>query len=101
MATVITGWGRGAWSEGPWGEAIPVVVTGVEATGEVGVVEVSIGATAAVAGVSATGRVGVAIAGLSITAEVTGVEAEAQTTAPTVWGPLIPDAGTTWTSIAA
>jgi len=28
----ITGWGRGTWSEGDWGEFIPVSVTGVSAT---------------------------------------------------------------------
>ena len=30
----ITGWGRGTWGQGAWNQAIPVVVTGVSATGE-------------------------------------------------------------------
>jgi hypothetical protein len=32
----ITGWGRDTWSSGPWGEPIPVEITGVAATGGVG-----------------------------------------------------------------
>ena len=36
----ITGWGRGTWSSGAWGEAIPVELTGVSATGATGSVSV-------------------------------------------------------------
>jgi hypothetical protein len=32
----ITGWGRGTWSEATWGEPIPVEVTGVSITAELG-----------------------------------------------------------------
>ena len=33
---VISGWGRGTWSEGEWGTPLPVVVTGVSRAGAVG-----------------------------------------------------------------
>ena len=36
----ITGWGRGAWSAGPWSEPVPVEVTGESATGGVGSVAI-------------------------------------------------------------
>jgi hypothetical protein len=32
----VTGWGRGTWSEATWGEPIPVEVTGVSITAELG-----------------------------------------------------------------
>ena len=101
MSQVITGWGRGTWSEGPWNSPIPVVVTGVEAAGEVGTVTISIGTTAAVTGVSATAALGTAIAGSSITAFPEGVEAAGQVTGPIVWGPQLQAVEVTWTDIAA
>jgi len=38
---LIAGWGRGTWSEGAWSSPLPVTVTGVAATGQVGSVTVS------------------------------------------------------------
>jgi hypothetical protein len=34
--TDITGWGRGAWSSGPWSEPNPVVLQGEELTATTG-----------------------------------------------------------------
>jgi hypothetical protein len=32
----VTGWGRGTWGEATWGEPIPVEVTGISITAELG-----------------------------------------------------------------
>ena len=37
----ITGWGRQAWGDGPWGEPVPVELTGQSATGAVGTVAIT------------------------------------------------------------
>lgn len=49
----ITGWGRGAWSEGPWGQPIPVLVTGEQADGFIGTVNFVIGTVFSVTGTEA------------------------------------------------
>lgn len=33
---IVAGWGRGTWSTGTWGNPLPVDVTGVSGTGQVG-----------------------------------------------------------------
>ena len=71
----VTGWGRGAWDDGPWGEANPVVVTGVEGTGAVTTVTISADANVTVTGVSATGSIGsvTIIEGSGVTVSITSV----------------------------
>jgi hypothetical protein len=54
----ITGWGRGTWSQGPWDEPIPVILTGEAATGAVGSVAVVAEANIPVTGLEATSGVG-------------------------------------------
>ncbi len=54
----ITGWGRGAWAEGPWGTSIPVELTGVSATGSVNSVTISTQALVLPTGVEGTGTLG-------------------------------------------
>jgi hypothetical protein len=39
----VTGWGRGTWGEGTWNEALPVTVSGITASTNVGSVTVAIG----------------------------------------------------------
>jgi len=59
----INGWGRGTWGQLGWGEgAVPIEITGVEATGIVNGVGVNAQAVASVGGVTATlGTVSVTI----------------------------------------
>jgi hypothetical protein len=78
----ITGWGRGTWGEGAWNEAIPVTVTGVEATGGVGSPLAAGGALVTETGL--TGTVGFGDEQVEGTANVfpTGVSATASTTTP-------------------
>ena len=51
---IINGWGRGQWDEGAWGTAIPVTLTGLEATASVSGVGVNGDAVATVGAVTAT-----------------------------------------------
>jgi len=93
----ITGWGRGTWGEAAFGEALPVVVSGVSADGQVGAVSVTTVQRVFVTGVSAPAEVGA----LREIVQVTGVEAGAATNRVLVWGREIPAPSTTWTEIAA
>ena len=81
---LIAGWGRGTWSEGAWSSPLPVTVTGVAATGQIGSVTVSGASDVPVTGLEATGSVGsvtvvaeanVSPSGLSATGQVGSVEA--------------------------
>ena len=47
------GWGRGSWGQGSWGQSLSL-----QATGEVGSVQIAAGATVTLTGVVATGVVG-------------------------------------------
>lgn len=93
----ITGWGRGVWSEGAFGEAAPVLVSGVSAAGEVGTAFVATSQTVFLSGVAASAQAGA----LREIVRVTGAEAGAETSRVLVWGKEIPDPGTVWTEIAA
>ena len=66
--SVLTGYGRGGWNSGPYGQTdTSVSVTGVSATGAIGSVTVTEGSgvTVSTTGVSATGEIqGVLIWGL-------------------------------------
>jgi hypothetical protein len=93
----ITGWGRGTWGEGAWDEPLPVDVSGLSVSGEVGTVIVTTGQRVLVAGVEAGAEVG----GLREIVFVTGVQAGVETSRVLVWGREIPDPGTVWTEIAA
>jgi len=55
---VISGWGRGTWSQAAWGEPLPVIVTGVAGTSAVGTVAVVAEANVPATGLAATGGVG-------------------------------------------
>ena len=68
----ITGWGRGTWSQGPWDEAIPVVVTGEAATGAVGSVVVAAEANIPVTGIASTGSIGSVVVIANANVDVTG-----------------------------
>ena len=68
----ITGWGRGTWSSGAWGEAIPVELTGVSATGAVGSVSVVAEANVPATGLQATGNVGSVTVSADANVAVTG-----------------------------
>jgi hypothetical protein len=54
----ITGWGRGTWDEGAFGEPIPVTLTGLAATSALGSLAVDAEANVSLTGVSGTGAVG-------------------------------------------
>jgi hypothetical protein len=53
----VTGWGRGTWSEGSWGEALPVTVSGITASTNIGSVTVAIGQQIDVTGLSLTANI--------------------------------------------
>ena len=55
---VISGWGRGTWSQAAWGEPLPVVVTGEAGTGATGTVSVIAEANVPATGLAASGAVG-------------------------------------------
>src|SRR5210317_1358171 len=64
---LITGWGRQAWDDGPWGEPVPVTLTGFEATGAVGSLTVIGVANVTVDGQEATGAInGVGVNGNAV-----------------------------------
>jgi hypothetical protein len=50
----LTGWGRGTWDEGAFGEPIPVALTGVTSTGQVGTATATGVALIGVTGLSGT-----------------------------------------------
>ena len=55
---VISGWGRGTWSQATWGEPLPIVVTGEAGTGATGTVSVIAEANVPATGLAASGAVG-------------------------------------------
>jgi len=71
----ITGWGRGAWDEGAWGEALPIILTGLEATASVNGVGVNGNAVATVGSVTATLGDVTVVAVADANVDVTGQEA--------------------------
>ena len=73
---LISGWGRGTWSEGEWGTPLPVEVTGVSASGQVGSVTVSADANVPETGLQATGNVGGVQVNTDQVLEVTGLLAD-------------------------
>jgi len=76
--SVLTGYGRGGWNSGPYGQTdTSVSVTGVSGTGSVNSVAVSSAGEVAVTGVAATSAVGsvTVTAGTSVSVSVTGVSA--------------------------
>lgn len=68
----ITGWGRGTWSSGAWGSAIPVELTGVSATTSVGSVTVDAAANVPTTGIAATTGVGSVTVSADANTSVTG-----------------------------
>jgi hypothetical protein len=48
----VTGWGRGTWGEATWGEPIPVEVTGISITAELGNETITANANVPVTGIS-------------------------------------------------
>ena len=48
----VTGWGRGTWGEATWGEPIPVEVTGISITAELGNETITVDADVPVTGTS-------------------------------------------------
>jgi len=54
----ITGWGRDTWDSGAWGEAAPVILTGVAGTTALGDETVIADANVSVTGLSATSALG-------------------------------------------
>jgi hypothetical protein len=76
-----------------------VAPTGVSASGQVGVAAVSISVVVFVTGVSGEGLVGQADATGSAAVLLTGVSATGTIGQVTVWGPIVPDPGTTWSEI--
>ena len=76
--SVLTGYGRGGWNSGPYGQTdTSVSVTGVSATGSIGSVTVTEGSgiTVSATGVSATGSVGSVTIGIGSIISATGVSA--------------------------
>ena len=69
----ITGWGRGTWSSGPWGEPLPVELTGLSATGQVDSVSVLTVNNILVTGLAATGGVGTVLVNAAASTSTTGV----------------------------
>jgi len=91
----ITGWGRGAWDEGAWGQPIPVILTGLDATSSLGTVSNQTNNNLSVSLGSSTGELGsvdsrivfsITITGESATGQVGSVDfdAEANVTLPTL-----------------
>lgn len=87
----VTGWGRGSWGDGTWGEPIPVVVSGVNATGAItSVASVSAAANVTVSGVSATANVNSVVVGIGAEVIVTGVSATGSVGNVNVWTSISP-----------
>jgi len=89
---VISGWGRGTWSQYTWGEPLPVVVTGEAGTGAIGTVSVVAEANVPATGLAASGAVGsvsvVAEANIAVTGEeVTGATGSVDVIAKAVVAP--------------
>jgi hypothetical protein len=55
---LVSGWGRGTWSEGAWSTPLPIEVTGVSASGQVGAVTVTADANVPETGLQAVGSIG-------------------------------------------
>ena len=87
----VTGWGRGTWGDGTWGEPIPVVVSGVNATGAItSVASVSGAASVTVSGVNGTANVSSVVAGIGVDVIVTGVSATGSVGNVNVWANISP-----------
>ena len=84
MADILTGWGRGTWSQGAWGEAVPVVLTGEEATGAVGTVTVRFDANVPQTGLFATTDVGSVTVTADADVSVSGIAATGSAGAVTI-----------------
>ena len=75
-STTYIGWGSTAWGQGSWGtDLIIVEVDGVQATGAVGTVDLSLGCTVFPTGVSTTGAVGTVSVSGAATVQPSGIEA--------------------------
>jgi hypothetical protein len=69
----ITGWGRGTWGEATWGEPIPVDVTGVNLTSNIGTVSIALSITVEVTGNILTGALGDSTITGTANIDVTGI----------------------------
>ena len=70
----VTGWGRGTWSEGSWGEALPVTVSGISTSINIGSVTVAIGQQIDVTGLSAQVLIGEETPVIDVTTIATGLD---------------------------
>ena len=80
----LEGWGRGTWSEGAWGEYIPVSVTGIQSNTSVGTLSVVANALVTPTGVSSGVVLGIAIGEPESIYPVTGVQSNIATGTVTV-----------------
>ena len=71
---ILEGWGRGTWSEGAWGEYIPVSVTGIQSNTSVGTLSVVADALVTPTGVSSGVVLGTAVGEPESIYPVTGVQ---------------------------
>ena len=97
--TGLTGWGRGAWNDGPWDSPTPVVVTQSGATSALGSVTIAGASTLTLTGTSATSSLGTSTVAISISVAVTGVTATGFTGEENVWGRVVPNQTTTYSTI--
>ena len=80
----LEGWGRGTWSEGAWGEYIPVSVTGIQSNTSVGTLSVVANALVTPTGVSSGVVLGTAVGEPESIYPVTGVQSNTATGTVTV-----------------
>ena len=94
---LITGWGRGTWSEGAWNSPLSVALTGVSAATAAGSVAVASESNLTLTGVSAataTGSVEVKIG-----VPLTGVSAAAAVGTVLIWQEIVPGQDAEWNPI--
>ena len=70
---LITGWGRGSWSEAAWDTAIPVTVSGIAGTGGIGSVSIIAEANVPTVGLQANASVTSVLVNADANVNVTGV----------------------------
>ena len=80
----LEGWGRGTWSEGSWGEFIPVSATGIQSNTSVGTATTTASALVTPTGASAGVVLGTALGEAESIYPLTGILSEFSLTTPSV-----------------
>ena len=97
----LAGFGREEYGSGPYGQAVPVSVTGVAGTGALGTVTPTGTAVFAVTGVAGTGGIGTVTPAAGAGVALTGVAATGGIGGVNVWGIIDASQTPNWVEIAA